>query len=122
MYKVCSQWASSFIVPASTIAAGSGVDSYLVKFFTTQKAVCTCPAYRYSGEYDEQTCKHIKQVKECGCFWYETSSNPAHNMKTAGHDDLDAVGIVQFSTTKEGISEDETCPSCGRPLLTVYTP
>ena len=117
MYKVCSQWASNFIVPAS-----SNADDYLVKFFTTQKAVCSCRAYRYSGEYDEQTCKHIKQVKENGCFWYETSDDPIHNMTTAGRDDLDAVSITQFSTTKEGISEDDTCPSCGRPLLVVYTP
>ena len=120
-YQVCAHWASSFVVPASTVSAGSGVDSYMVKFFPTQKAVCTCPAYRYSGEYDEQTCKHIRRVKQFGCFWMEVSDDAIRNMMTSGHNRLDDAGIKLFSTTKEGIVEDDECPSCGGPLLEVFT-
>lgn len=118
---MCPDHASNFIVPASTVVAGSGVDSYMVKFFTQERPVCTCPAYRYSGEYDEQTCKHIKRVMEHGCF-YSGQPNGSYvdrNLELTGKNDLDNEGIKMFSTTKENVTL-YLCPGCDKPMLEVY--
>ena len=116
MYKVCAQWASSFIVQSD-----SSEDKYFVKFFTNQRAVCTCPAYRFGGDYDNQTCKHIKRIGQFGCFWMGVSDDETSNMLMTGFNRLEDAGIAIFSTTKENVLEDERCPSCEGPMLEVFT-
>lgn len=115
MHQVCPMWASVFIVPSA-----SGEEQYMVKYFPTQKAVCTCPAYRFSGEYDNQTCKHIRIVKATGCFYMPFYDSKTANKMAAGPNDLDTASITLHSITKSNLTE-KPCPSCGRPMIEVYT-
>ena len=119
--KCCPMWGSAFI-----IASSDGDKTYMVKFFVGQKPVCTCPAYRYSGHYDDQTCKHIEIVKKYGCFWYTAFNGPLPELNdslnkkhTMGLNDLDRAKVALFSTTKKGIT-DEACPGCGQPMIEEY--
>lgn len=119
--NVCPQWGSTFIVPS---ADGQGdkhaPDSYMVKFFTREQAVCSCPAYRYSGEYDKQKCKHVERVKDYGCFYYEAFNTEEENIDvTCGFRDLESQGIHLFSTTKKNII-GRPCPGCKQPMIEVY--
>lgn len=114
MYNACPMWASTFVVPASNVG-----EDYLVKFFPIEKPVCTCPAYRYSGEYDDQMCKHIALLKKVGCFWVPIYGTAELNMKNAGANDLVSAHIALFSTTKHNVSE-ENCPGCDRQMIEVF--
>lgn len=107
-------WGSVFLVH------GNAPEAYMVKFHVVNDPVCTCPAYRYSGLYDEQTCKHIKHVKKHGCFYYEPYKDPKDNLPTAGQNDLDTANITLFSTTGKNVIE-ELCPACNQPMIEVYT-
>ena len=112
---VCPEEASTYIVP------GSHGEEYMVKFFVKEKPVCTCPAYRFSGEYDEQTCKHIKAVREAGCFYNGPSTGEwvERYMQDMGANNLEAAGIKLFSTTKENVTLT-LCPGCDKPMIEVY--
>lgn len=111
---VCPMWRSVFIVPSHS----DEDKDYMVKFFTGQIPVCTCPAYRYSGGYDEQTCKHINTVKKFGCFYYQPYNDEKENILTCGHNDLDSVKVILFSTTEKHVTE-EKCPGCNNPMVEV---
>lgn len=90
----------------------------MVKFFPKQKAVCTCPAYRYSGGYDEQSCKHIKLVKAAGCFYMPYYQDMEANLRAIGKNDLVHAHIAIHSTTEQDRSEIH-CPGCDQPMLEV---
>src|SRR5581483_8167290 len=66
---ICPQWASNWEVQ------GSGDNQYQVQFHKDEPATCTCPAYRYSGDYGDQHCKHIETVRKHGCFYHPHDAN-----------------------------------------------
>jgi hypothetical protein len=116
LHKVCPMWASVFVVPQT-----HGPEDYMVKFIPGSQPVCTCPAYRYSGGYDEQTCKHIRQVRAHGCFYYEPYKQELmSNVDVCGRRDFEDVGIHLFSTTIKNRLE-VLCLGCGLPMIGVYT-
>lgn len=71
---------------------------------------CSCPAFKYSGEYGNQECKHVKAVWAHGCLY-----NP--QWKDAGPNDYADHGIKMISHDTHTISE--TCPGCGEEMIPV---
>lgn len=63
-YEVISENSASATVQ---MLDKSKTPSYLVQFNGKGPHFCTCPAYRYSGDYGAQTCKHIAKVVENMC-------------------------------------------------------
>jgi hypothetical protein len=114
-HKVCPQWASIFIVPQTY-----GDSDYMVKFIVGSQPVCTCPAYRYSGEYDKQTCKHIRAVREHGCFYFEPPNGSFDTGNLCGKRDLEDVGINIHSTTAKNNLAEDLCLGCGKPMIEVF--
>lgn len=110
-FVACSSWGSAYVVPSET-----SDETYLVKFSMFTPPVCTCPAYRYSGEYDDQTCKHIKEVSEYGCFRVQDANTGEEFMASAAND-LESRGIKLFSTTKRLVVQGSECATCKSPLL-----
>lgn len=112
-FQVCSSWASTYMVASDS----NSEVFYMVKFFAREKAVCSCPAYRFSGEYDDQTCKHIKKVTDHGCFIWDPDKHRFIIPGTKGSTQrLVDNGIMLFSTTKKN-TIDRDCPQCGLQLM-----
>ena len=109
---VCPQWASNWEVE------GSNGNNYLVQFHRAEPASCSCPAYKYSGEYGEQKCKHIEKVREHGCFYHPQSgwigANDWDDSPEAGGFDH---GLKLLSTAAD--STTVRCVGCGAPALYV---
>lgn len=105
--NICCMWAANF-----TVESDSGTGEYLVQFHRMEPASCTCKAYKFSGEYGHQTCKHIKKVLQYGCFafppLYKEIATPFEQWD---RDSMFANGVTLMSITEE-IAEDK-CPGCG---------
>jgi hypothetical protein len=105
-HPVCPQWYSIFEVPASDPDNTRG---YMV--ITNGPGgmhFCTCPAFRYSGGYGEQRCKHINTVMLGGCFYGPHSGMPGPN-------DLRENGIRILDSAKNTTTEN--CPGCGQSMV-----
>jgi hypothetical protein len=107
---ICPMWASNF-----DIVSDEGDKSYLVQFHKDSPPTCQCPAYKFSGDYGDQTCKHIKRVKKLGCF-YHPLFEKAHAWNEFNFDD---ANIKWLSWTRDVINPPEPCPGCGNPLIAV---
>jgi hypothetical protein len=108
-HPVCPQWYSIFEVPASdpdntrgymVITNGPGGPKF-----------CTCPAFRYSGGYGEQHCKHIDAVLMHGCFWMR----PGNERLKPGTNTINYHGIRILDSAKNVTTED--CPGCGALMI-----
>lgn len=105
-HPVCPQWYSIFEVPASDPDNTKG---YMV--ITNGPGgmhFCTCPAFRYSGGYGEQHCKHIDAVFLWGCFRSDVR---------LVNDRLDDKGIYIIDSAKNITTE--VCPGCGEPMISI---
>lgn len=101
----CPQYFSTFAVK------GSGTNWYTVSFNGGEgPAHCTCPAFKYSGEPGNQTCKHIRRVWKYGCFY-----NP--QWKDAGPNDLEKHDIKILETDMGNWHEN--CPGCNQVMVAV---
>ena len=74
-------------------------------------AHCTCPAFKYSGEFGDQTCKHVSRVWAHGCLY-----NP--QWKPAGPNDLADQGII-LTDSDDSRTYGEKCPGCGEEMVAV---
>lgn len=72
-------------------------------------AHCTCPAFKYSGEFGQQDCKHVRKVWEHGCLW-----NPQWH-SDPGPNDYQDHGIEMLSCGY-GRGYGAPCPGCGGEL------
>jgi hypothetical protein len=100
---ICSHWASNWEVE------GSHDNTYLVQFHRQEPASCSCLAYRYSGDYGSQHCKHIELVREHGCFYHPDTSDFGNNNWEAQE------GIKLMSTA--GDDAGARCPGCAAPMI-----
>jgi hypothetical protein len=111
VYKGCPMWASNF-----EIASDSDDKSYLVQFHKDEPAMCQCPAYKFSGDYGDQNCKHIKRIQKLGCFYH--SQLQVSEYKIAWNEfNFDDNSIKWLSWTRDVINPPEPCPGCGMPLI-----
>jgi predicted nucleic acid-binding Zn finger protein len=92
----CPMHRSNFDVQSS-----DGAASYLVQT-NFGDDFCNCPAYRYSGNRGEQSCKHIDAVYRYGCFGKSKDRLAEHDIKQ-----LSSIGIAY----------GEDCLSCGAPMI-----
>ena len=72
---------------------------------------CTCPAFKFSGGYGNQDCKHVKLVWDHACL-----ANP--QWKDPGPNDLAENGITMISHDDHTIPGD-VCVGCGGPTVPV---
>jgi hypothetical protein len=112
--KICPMWASNFDVLSSN---GSG--AYLVQFHKDSVPSCSCPAYKFSGDYGDQTCKHIKKVKELGCFYHPQFDDCGECFPAWNEFKFDDADVKWLSWTRDVINPPEPCPGCGMPLIAV---
>jgi hypothetical protein len=109
---VCPMWASVFEVESDKDSAVH----YTVAFHKFEPAMCTCPAWKYSGPYGKQGCKHIQKLLKYGCF---AVPFPPHNRFDPWDEaEFEAQGLRLISTTD--LVTQEECPGCTRPLTTVW--
>lgn len=71
---------------------------------------CSCPAFKFSGGYGNQHCKHIDAVWKHGCLY-----NP--QWKEAGPNDYAQHGIKLVDTDQHTIGEK--CPGCKAQMVPV---
>jgi hypothetical protein len=113
VFKACPMWASNFDVQSD-----KDEKTYLVQFHRDSPASCSCPAYKFSGDYGYQECKHIKRVSRLGCFFHEQLQ--AAKYKIAWNEfNFDDTGIKWLSWTEDVINPPEPCPGCGNPMIKV---
>jgi hypothetical protein len=109
---ICPMWASNFQVE------GSGENKYDVTINPYDPASCTCPAFKYSGEWGMQHCKHINRVETKGCFYHpERSQHPG--VKTWNEFDFDNNGIEWLNSGGNVVEPKKPCPGCGNPMIVV---
>lgn len=106
-HPVCPQWYSIFDVAPSS---GIGKGYMVITNGPGGPKFCTCPAFRYSGGYGEQNCKHIDAVIAWGCFY------PRHGTSgSISKDFLSDHGIRVIDSAKHVTTED--CPGCGALMI-----
>jgi hypothetical protein len=71
---------------------------------------CTCHAFKYSGGYGEQDCKHVRLVWERGCLF-----NP--QWKDAGPNDLEQHGARLVDMDTRFVIHGDPCPGCGQDMI-----
>lgn len=109
---ICPQWASNFQI------AGSGDNSYSVTINPYDPPNCTCPAFKFSGEWGNQHCKHIKKVEENGCFYHpERSQQPG--VKIWNEFKFDNNEIIWLNSGGSVMEPKKPCPGCGNPMIVV---
>lgn len=112
-HVACPHWASNWDVE------GSNGNRYLVQFHRGEPPTCSCPAYKYSGEYGEQHCKHIDKCFKHGCFYHPITGSQGAN-DWADRDETGAYlhdDIRLLSTAIDSIQE--RCTGCGAPGIVI---
>ena len=106
---ICPMWASNFQIQ------GSDDNTYNVTINPYDPPSCTCPAFKFSGEWGNQTCKHIKKIQENGCFYH-----PEHGGKDAWNEfNFDNNGITWLNSGGSVMTPKKPCPGCGNPMIVV---
>jgi len=110
---ICPMWASNFQVMSST-----GDAKYNVTINPYDPPNCTCPAFKFSGEYGNQDCKHIQKVKANGCF-YHSHTNPRDGELSWNEFNFDNNGIEWLNSGGPVMDPKIPCPGCGGPMIAV---
>lgn len=117
--RVCPQYFANFQVAGSKMG-----QTYLVQTNGINGPVfCSCPAYKYSGEYGEQMCKHIKMVYNHGCF-YRPGENPIRRDGGKANQ-LEEHGVAKISDRNHNMHGPllgPECLGCGEPMVNVNIP
>jgi hypothetical protein len=103
LVSICPHWASNWDVE------GSHDNTYLVQFHKEEPATCSCPAYRYSGDYGDQHCKHIELVRKHGCFYHPRRTD-------FGESDWESQEGIKLMSTA-GTDVNKRCPGCAAPMI-----
>jgi hypothetical protein len=110
---ICPMWASNF-----EVASESSNDSYLAQFHPYDPANCQCKSFKFSGDYGNQYCKHLRKVEENGCFYHpERSQHPG--VKAWNEFQFENNGIVWLSSGGSVMEPKQPCPGCGNPMIVV---
>ena len=107
---ICPQWASNFDVKSS-----NGDADYLVTIHPYDPPHCSCPAFKFSGEYGNQDCKHIKKVRDCGCFYHPQFGE----LQTWNEFRFEQNGIEWLNSGGNVMEPKKPCPGCGNPMIVV---
>jgi len=109
---ICPMWASNFQI------SGSSGNIYNITVNPYDPASCTCPAFKFSGEYGDQHCKHIDKIQANGCFYHPQSGGPESGgtWNKAYFDDND----IEWLNSGGNVAEpQQPCPGCGNPMIVV---
>jgi hypothetical protein len=109
---ICPQWASNFQVE------GSGDNEYNVTINPYDPPSCTCPAFKFSGEYGDQHCKHIEKVKHNGCLYHPQMEQYIGVHAWVEHK-FDDAKIKWLNSGGSVVQPEQPCPGCGNPMIVV---
>ena len=107
---ICPQWASNFQVK------GSEDNEYNVTINPYDPASCTCPSFKYSGEYGNQKCKHITKVMAKGCFFHPQYQVAEYKIAWNGFN-FHRNGIEWLNSGGDVANPPRPCPGCGNPMI-----
>lgn len=106
--SVCPQYFANY-----TVQSTKGNNVYFVQFNGIDgPRFCTCMAYRYSGDWGHQTCKHIQLIEEQGCFHIPMVRDRNGNM---WDDNFFTANGITIISTAPSYQEDLLCPGCKEP-------
>lgn len=108
---ICPMWASNFQIEGSS-------DIYNVTVNPYDPASCTCPAFKFSGEYGEQDCKHIRKVQETGCFYHPQMEQHPGVHAWVEHK-FDDAKIKWLNSGGSVVQPEQLCPGCSNPMIAV---
>jgi len=104
---VPGEFCSSYFATYEVRSQSNALTVYTVSLWGSEApALCTCPAYQYSGERRE--CKHIDYVFKHACMWncqWHTGNKP--------------VELEPKSINTGSVIPDSHCPNCNAPLVAV---
>jgi hypothetical protein len=109
---ICPMWASNFQIK------GSGDNIYNVTINPYDPPNCTCPAFKFSGEYGDQDCKHLRLVRNKGCL-YHPQSHPRTGELSWNEFKFDDNGIEWLNSGGNVMEPKVPCPGCGNPMIVV---
>jgi len=114
LQECCPQWYANYEV----LSSRPNQQAYFVQLNGEHgPAFCSCPAFRYSGDYGEQKCKHIAMVMNNGCLYLHDRSK---FLNKVGPNTLAEAGITKISdrnTNRHGPMMGVPCPNCGENMV-----
>lgn len=109
MHIYCPQYFATFGIE------GSNGQNWMVKTDGPHMTFCSCPAYRYSGDWASQTCKHIALVKKQGCFWNSDKPSVVWDEPAFLKNKIELLSTKNDSV--HGPNLRHPCPGCGEPVI-----